>query len=45
MRAGQSRRSCENVNQADLTVNVELLAKGYGDGGGGMAPGAGKLEL
>jgi glycine cleavage system regulatory protein len=35
-------------DKADLTVDVELLAKGHGDGGRGkvnMAPGSGKLEL
>jgi len=35
-------------DKADLTVNVELLEKGYGDGGGGkvnMTPGSGKQDL
>ena len=49
VRPDQSRRFCGLPNtQADLTVNVELLEKGYGDGGGGkvnMAPGSGKLDL
>tara|TARA_B110001469_G_C9273172_1_gene152160 strand:+ start:243 stop:416 length:174 start_codon:yes stop_codon:yes gene_type:complete len=48
-RADQSRRFCGLPNtQADVTVTVELLDKGYGDGGGGkanMAPGSGKLDL
>ena len=49
MRPDQSRRFCGLANtQADLTVNVELLEKGYGDGGGGkvnMTPGSGKQDL
>ena len=49
VRPDQSRRFCGLPNtQANLTVNVELLEKGYGDGGGGkvnMAPGSGKLDL
>lgn len=31
-------------DKANLTVTVELLAKGHGDGGGGIAPGSGKLS-